>query len=269
MILPAAAPARLAGKVAIVTGAGQGIGADIARGLAADGASVLLAGLGAAAGEAVAASIGPAARFLETDVTDDAQLDRALALALDTFGGLDIVVNNACSYDDAGLASTRAQWARLLDVNLVSAAILAQKAAPLLRRDGAIVNLGSTGGKFGAAGRALYPASKAALLQLTRNLAVDLAPSGIRVVSVSPAWTWSPSLERLAAGSLESADRVGAALHPLGRVGRGEEVARAVAFLCSREASWITGVDIPVDGGFSMLGPDQGRSPRDWFERQT
>ncbi|MEX3629177.1 MAG: SDR family oxidoreductase [Burkholderia sp.] len=261
--------ARLAGKVAIVTGSTQGIGADIARGLAGDGASVLIVGLGAQAGEAIAASIGPAARFIETDVTDDAQLDRVLALAVDTFGGLDIVVNNACSYDDAGLASTRAQWARLLDVNLVSAAILAQKAAPLLRRGGVIVNLGSTGGKFGAAGRALYPASKAALLQFTRNLAVDLAPRGLRAVSVSPAWTWSPSLERLAGGSLALADRVGAALHPLGRVGRGEEVARAVAFLCSDEASWITGADIPVDGGFSMLGPDQGRSPRDWFEAPT
>ncbi|WP_321967901.1 SDR family oxidoreductase [Burkholderia cepacia] len=257
----------LAGKVAVVTGATQGLGADIARALAAEGAQVLVVGLGAQAGRVVAESIGPSARFVETDVTDDAQLDRAIETALDAFGGLDIVVNNACSYDDAGLASTREQWMRVLDVNLVSAAVLVQKAAPNLRRDGVIVNLGSTGGKFGAAGRALYPASKAALLQLTRNLAMDLAPHGIRVVSVSPAWTWSPSLERLSGGSIEVADSVGKALHPLGRVGRSDEIGRVVAFLCSTQASWITGADVPVDGGFSMLGPDQGVSPRDWFAR--
>jgi NAD(P)-dependent dehydrogenase (short-subunit alcohol dehydrogenase family) len=267
-VTPRGAGGRLAGKVAIVTGATQGIGADIARGLAAEGASVLIAGLGAEAGRAVATSIGAAARFVETNVTDDAQLDRAIDVAVNTFGGLDHLVNTACSYDDAGLASTREQWARLLDVNLISAAILAQKAAPHLRSDSVIVNLGSTGGKFGAAGRALYPASKAALLQLTRNLAVDLAPHGIRVVSLSLAWTWSPSLDRLSGGSIAIADRVGKPLHPLGRVGRGDEIARVVAFLCSADASWITGVDVPVDGGFSILGPDQGVSPRDWFGRQ-
>jgi NAD(P)-dependent dehydrogenase (short-subunit alcohol dehydrogenase family) len=265
---PRKGPGRLDGKVAIVTGATQGIGADIARGLAEEGAAVLIAGLGAEAGRTVATSIGDAARFVETDVTDDAGLDRAIAAAVEAFGGLDIVVNNACSYDDAGLASTREQWLRLLDVNLVSAAILVQKAVPHLRHGGVIVNLGSTGGKFGAADRALYPASKAALLQLTRNLAMELGPRGLRAVSVSPGWTWSPSLERLAGGSIELADRVGKPLHPLGRVGRGEEVARVVAFLCSADASWISGVDVPVDGGFSSLGPDQGVSPRAWFARQ-
>ena len=259
---------RLAGKVAIVTGGSQGIGADIARGLVNEGASVLIAALDVEAGRAVAASIGAAARCIETDVTDDAQLDRVIDTAIATFGRLDHVVNNACSYDDAGLASTRDQWLRVLDVNLVSAAILAQKAAPHLRPGGVIVNLGSTGGKFGAAGRALYPASKAALLQLTRNLATELGPRGVRAVSVSPAWTWSPSLERMAGDSIDVADRVGRPMHPLGRIGRGEEIARVVAFLCSADASWITGVDVPVDGGFSILGPDQGLPPRDWFARQ-
>ncbi|EMD9439888.1 SDR family oxidoreductase [Burkholderia cepacia] len=266
---PASTHARLAGKVAIVTGATQGLGADIARALANEGVGVLIAGLDVDAGHALAASIGTSARFARTDVTDDAQLDSAIATALTVFGGLDIVVNNACSYDDAGLASTREQWSRLLDVNLVSAAILAQKAAPHLRRRGVIVNLGSVGGKFGAAGRALYPASKAALLQLTRNLAVDLAPRDLRAISVSPAWTWSPSLERLAGGSVDVADRVGRPLHVLGRVGRGDEIGRIVAFLCSDDASWLTGIDVPVDGGFSILGPDQGRSPREWFERHA
>lgn len=258
---------KLEHKLAIVTGATQGLGADIARVLAHEGAHVLIVGRGREAGRAVAESIGARARFVETDITDDAQLDRVIDVARERHGGIDIVVNNACSYDDAGLASTREQWHRLLDVNLVSAAMLVQKAAPHLRSEAVIVNLGSTGGKFGAAGRALYPASKAAMLQFTRNLAMEFGPRGIRAVSVSPAWTWSPSLEKFAGGSIELADRVGARLHPLGRVGRGEEVARAVAFVCSADASWITGVDVPVDGGFSTLGPDQGVSPREWFAR--
>jgi NAD(P)-dependent dehydrogenase (short-subunit alcohol dehydrogenase family) len=260
-------PSRLAGQVAIVTGSTQGLGADIARGLVAAGASVMTLGLDAQAGRAVATSLGDRARFIETDITDDAQIDRAIDATLAHFGRLDMLVNNACSYADSGLASTREQWTRLLDVNLISAAIFAQKVAPHLPRGGVIVNLGSTGGKFGAAGRALYPASKAALQQFTRNLAVALAPDGIRAVTVSPAWTWSPSLEELAQGSLDTADRVGQTFHPLGRVGRGHEIAQVIAFLCSSEASWITGVDIPVDGGFSILGPDQGVSPRDWFNR--
>ena len=258
---------RLAGKVAIVSGSTQGLGADIARGLVAAGASVMTLGLDARAGQAVAAALGDSARFIETDITDDAQIDRAIHATLKNFGRIDFLVNSACSYADSGLASTREQWTRLLDVNLVSAAIFAQKVAPHLPRDGVIVNLGSTGGKFGAAGRALYPASKAALQQFTRNLAVALAPDGMRAVTVSPAWTWSPSLEQLAEGSLKTADRVGQTFHPLGRVGRGHEIAQVIAFLCSPEASWITGVDIPVDGGFSILGPDQGVSPHDWFKR--
>lgn len=258
---------RLAGKVAVVSGGTQGLGADIARGLVAAGAHVMTLGLGAQNGNDVAKPVGAAAHYMEADITDDAQIDCVIAATLRDFGRIDFLINNACSYADFGLSSTREQWLHLLNVNLVSAAIFAQKVAPHLPRGGVIVNLGSTGGKFGAVGRALYPASKAALQQLTRNLAVTLAPEGIRVLTVSPAWTWSPSLEQLAHGSIEEADRVGGPLHPLGRVGRGHEVAQTVAFLCSTDASWITGVDIPVDGGFSILGPDQGVSPRDWFNR--
>lgn len=257
---------RLTGRSAIVTGATQGLGTDIARVLAAAGAQVFLVGRGRAAGEAAAADIGPSARFIETDITDDEAIDRCIAQVMQATGRLDLLVNNACSYDDQGLASTRAQWHRTLDVNLVSAAIFTQKANAHMTAGGVVVNLGSTGGKFGADGRAIYPASKAALLQITRNFAVALAPRGIRVLAVSPAWTWSPSVASMSGGSPEVADAVGAHFHPLGRVGRGEEIGRVVAFAASAESSWMTGVDLPVDGGFSILGPDQGRSPRQWFQ---
>ena len=134
---------------------------------------------------------------------------------------------------------------------------------------GAVVNIGSIGGKFGAAGRAIYPASKAALLQLTKNQAMDLAPRGIRVNSVSPGWTWSDPLASMTGGSRDLADRASSATHPLGRAGNAEEVGAVVAFLCSSAASFIAGEDIAVDGGFSMLGPDQGRGPRFWIERAS
>jgi NAD(P)-dependent dehydrogenase (short-subunit alcohol dehydrogenase family) len=258
-------PLKLAGKVAIVTGAAQGLGLDIARRLAADGTRVVMIDIDRKTGEREAAALGASALFIEADVTVDAQIEHAIATTLARLQRLDILVNNACSYADDGLRSTRAQWLRTLDVNLVSGAIFAQMAAEAMAPGSVIVNMGSTGGKYGVAGRALYPASKAGLIQLTRNLAVTLAPRGIRCLSVSPSWTWSPAMSKMADGDMDAADRVGAVVHPLGRVGRGEEIAAAVAFACSDDASWITGVDLPVDGGFTALGPDQGRSPREWF----
>src|SRR5258708_2238244 len=116
--------------------------------LATQSRSPLTLALDARAGQAVAASLGDSARFIETDITDDAQIDRAIHATLNNFGRIDFLVNSACSYADSGLASTREQWTRLLAVNLVSAAIFAQKVAPHLPRDGVIVNLGSTGGNF-------------------------------------------------------------------------------------------------------------------------
>ncbi|MDN3219624.1 SDR family oxidoreductase [Pseudomonas nunensis] len=258
---------NLQGQVAIVTGSTQGLGTDIARQLLQAGASVMLVGRNRENGTALAKELGERCRFSACNVELDEDIEDCIEETLVAFGRLDILVNNACIYDDQGVLSDRAQWLHTLNVNLVSAAIFVQKAALRMSEGGTVINIGSTGGKFGAAGRALYPASKAGLLQLTRNLAVTLAPAAIRVISVSPAWTWSPSVANLSGGDLAVADRVGAAFHPLGRVGRGEEVGQVVAFLCSDGASWITGVDIPVDGGFSILGPDQGLSPRVWFER--
>ena len=258
---------ELGPKVAIVTGSTQGLGADIARGLAARGARVVVLGRRGEQARSVAAELGEGALAVQADITDDAQIEGAVRATLQHYGRVDILVNNACVYADQGIASPRAQWLHTLNVNLVSAALFAQLVAPHLPRGGVIVNIGSTGGKFGAAGRALYPASKAALAQLTRSLAATLAPAGVRVVTVSPAWTWGPSVSQMAGGERATADAVGAPFHPLGRVGHGSEVAAAVAFVCSDEASWVTGCDLPVDGGFSMLGPDQGVAPRVWFER--
>lgn len=256
----------LGGRVAVVSGGTQGLGADIVRRLHGANVRVAILGRGADLGAALATSLGQDALFIETDLRNDADIEHAVAQTVAHFGRLDILINNACIYTDAGLDSTREQWHTAMDVNVIGAALLIKTAKEHLPDGkGVIVNITSVGGRFGAAGRALYPASKAALAQLTRNAAVTLAPRSIRVLSVTPAWTWSPALESRA-GTVERADAVAARLHPLGRAGRGDDVADAVVFACSDMARFISGTDIAVDGGFSILGPDQGRSPAAWFE---
>lgn len=256
----------LQGKVAIVTGAAAMLGSAIVRAFVQAGAQVLAVDIDAVRGQALQAELGARCRFVACDIASDAALDALVADALATQGRIDFLINNAVVYGDSGLAATRGEWLRALDVNLVSGAVLVQKAADALATQrGAIVNMGSVGGKFGTANRALYPAAKAAILQLTRNQAATLAPRGVRVNSVSPGWTWSDALSRMAGGDRAHADRMAAPLHPLGRAGDPDDVAQVVLFLCSDAARFVTGADIPVDGGFSMLGPDQGRSARDWF----
>mgnify|MGYP003575303771 FL=1 len=257
----------LQGKVAIVTGAAAMLGGAIVRAFVQAGAQVLAVDIDAVRGEALQAELGNRCRFVACDIASDAALDALLADVLATEGRIDFLINNAVVYGDNGMAATRGEWMRALDVNLVSGAVLVQKAADALAAQrGAIVNMGSVGGKFGTANRALYPAAKAAILQLTRNQAATLAPRGVRVNSVSPGWTWSDALSRMAGGDRAHADRMAAPLHPLGRAGDPDDVAQVVLFLCSDAARFVTGADIPVDGGFSMLGPDQGRSARDWFD---
>ncbi|GMO93392.1 SDR family oxidoreductase [Bradyrhizobium sp. TM239] len=256
---------RLDGRKFVVTGATQGLGADIAECLIEAGAFVAIVGRGKEKGTALERKLGPRARFIEADLSLDRDIEACVENVIRLFGGIDGLVNNACMYDDPGLTATREQWHRLLDVNLIGPAILtAQVVDSMPPEGGVVVNISSIGGKSGAANRMLYPASKAAILQITKNLAVTLAPRNIRVLSVSPAVTWSPSVEAVT-GSIEKADQRGAILHPLGRIGRGREVANAVLFACSEFASFVTGTDIAVDGGFTSLGPDQGLGPRAWL----
>lgn len=256
-------------RVVVITGAAQGLGAAMARAFVAQGDAVVLLDLDQQGGQQLASELQQTgtALFIALDIQDDAAIDAAIARIQLQFGRIDVLVNNACVYVDAGLASTREQWHFTLGVNLISAAIMAQKMSPYLPAGSVIVNMGSIGGKVAAAGRLLYPASKAAMLHLTKSLAAELAPKGVRVVAVSPAWTWSPALANMAHQDRQQADQVGAITHPLGRVGSAEEIADVVCFVASAKASWITGVDIPVDGGFSILGPDQGKGPKYWFDQ--
>ncbi|MEQ8349780.1 MAG: SDR family oxidoreductase [Sneathiellaceae bacterium] len=245
----------LEGKVAVVPGGATKIGAAIVAAFRKAGTRVMIADI---ATEAGAALVADGVAFQPTDLRDDDQIAALVAATTGRFGRIDFLVNVACSYLDNGAASTRAEWLESLDVNIVGSVMLMQAArAELARNRGAIVNFGSISARVAQTGRWLYPVSKAAILQLTRNQAMDLAPEGIRVNAVSPGWTWSNIMDELTGGDRAKTDRVAAPFHLLKRTGDPDEVAAAVLFLCSDEAGFITGTDIRVDGGYTAMGPER------------
>ncbi|MGH6924622.1 MAG: SDR family oxidoreductase, partial [Propylenella sp.] len=245
--------------LAIVTGASTLIGEGVVRAFAAAGTKVVMADINEADGKRIANEIGDDVAFVRTDITSDADIDACIAFGERTFGGVDILINLASTYLDNGIGTNREDWLASLNVNLVSAMVFCDKVTPVIakRGGGAIVNFASISGKRAQPGRMTYSAAKAALLQVTRNAAMQLQPRNIRVNSVSPGWTWSNIMVQLTGGKREKADNVAAPFHLLRRTGDPSEVAAAVLFLCSDEASFITGTDIAVDGGYTAMGPER------------
>jgi len=246
------------GKVAIVTGGATLIGEAVVKAFADAGARVVIADINEEGGAAVAGRVGANASFHRTDLRQDGDIRALVDETAKSHGRIDYLINVACTYLDNGAESSRAEWLEAFDTNVVGSVMLMQAArSHLAETKGAIVNFGSISSRVAQTGRWLYPVSKAAILQLTKNQAMDLAPDGIRVNAVSPGWTWSAIMVELTKDNREKTDGVAAPFHLAKRVGDPEEVANAVLFLCSDKASFINGTDIRVDGGYTAMGPER------------
>lgn len=251
-----AAKGRVAGKVALVTGAASGLGAETARRLAAEGAHVMLTDRDPA-GADVAAAIGEAADFALHDVTSEADWAAVVARTVDRFGKLSILVNNA---GVAGgnlelLTHSLEDWRRVLSINLDGVFLGLRHCGPVMAEGGggSVINLSSILGKVGLPGAAAYCASKGGVLLLSKAAALEWAPLGIRVNSVHPGFIDTP----MVSGALHAAENGNEmrdmliAAHPMGRFGIPREIADAVVFLASDESSFMTGAELVVDGGYT------------------
>ena len=247
---------RFEGQVAVVTGGNSGIGAAVAQRFADEGAGVAIFGRNADTLAAVHEQLGSDALAVRGDVTDLDDLDRLFGEVRTRFGRIDHLVLNA------GIARTvafhkidPALYDQVMNVNVRGAFFTAQKALPLLREGGTITLISSVANVKGVPGTTVYGASKAAVRSLARTLAAELAARGIRVNSVSPGPIETPIFDRMGMPPERVEEMLSGfvGMVPLRRMGKPEETAAVVAFLASKEAAYMTGADVPVDGGMAQV----------------
>ena len=245
-------------KVAVISGGATLIGESIAGEFRQSGVNVVIADHSADVGENIEQRLGSGILYIRTDITDDIAVDECITRTLEKYGRIDYLVSMACTYLDRGLESERTDWKSALDINVISGGIFAQKVAVRMRNQGsgAIVFFSSTSAKVAQADCLLYAVSKAAILGLTRNLALLLSDDAIRVNCVLPGWTWSTPIRDATGDDRAKADKIAKPFHLAHRVVNAEEVARTVCFLCSDAASGITRAEVPIDGGYLTLGPE-------------
>ena len=247
---------RLEAKVALVTGAAQGIGEAIARRLADEGAAVVVADIQVERGQSVARELGEHAAFLRLDVREPGDWDAALAATAERWGGLDVLVNNAGGGSGGAIdTETPEQHREVVELNLTGVWTGIKAAVPVLasRGGGSIVNISSIDGLAGVAGLSTYVATKFAVTGMTRSLALELGGRGIRVNSVHPGITETPLVQSIPPQIMQRLTRA-VERQPIARMGRPEEVANAVLFFASDESSYCTGASLVVDGGH-LAGP--------------
>jgi NAD(P)-dependent dehydrogenase (short-subunit alcohol dehydrogenase family) len=245
---------RFTGKTAIITGGGQGIGRAIAARFLQEGAAVVLAEIDAAVGEDAARRLEPAAkvRFVQTDVSDEEAVRRMVALAIDIFGRIDCLINNAAIGRGAKVTELAlADWQRVIGVNLTGPFLCAKHAAPhLSRMHGAIVNIASTRALMSEPNSEAYTASKGGLVALTHALAASLGPE-VRVNCIAPGWIDTRDVRASGTAGLPPLRDRDHAQHFAGRVGIPDDIAALALFLCSSDSGFITGQNFIVDGGMT------------------
>ncbi len=253
---------RVQGKVALITGGASGLGAESARRLAREGATIVLTDMIAEAGQAVADEIlaeGHTAIFMAQDVTDEARWGEVVRSTLTRFGRLDVLVNSAGISGGGGplLEVTFEAWRNMISINLDGTFLGMKAVAPSMVEAGrgSIINLSSILGKVGVAGGPAYCASKGGVLMLTKATALELAPLGVRVNSVHPGFIETPMvLNMLHAADDGNARRDGIiSRHPMGRLGVAREIADGIVFLASDESSFMTGAELVIDGGYTAI----------------
>jgi NAD(P)-dependent dehydrogenase (short-subunit alcohol dehydrogenase family) len=244
------------GKVAVITGAASGIGGACALRFAREGARIAALDIAKPSAEHRDALAKAASDVLwaELDVRDEASIERAIAAVLARFGRIDALVN-AAGVSGFGAVDVleASEWDRVLDINLKGTYLVSKHAVRPMKaqRSGSIVNLASIEGLEGMPGQAAYNASKGGVVVLTRNMAIDYGPLGVRVNCLCPGYIETPMTAMLRGGPLAHIHDQFVAMHMLGRAGQPEEVAACALFLCSDDASFVTGHALVVDGGFT------------------